>query len=447
MWTTVLAYIVGWYVCAISLSVYNKWMFDPINGLGVEYPVLLTAFHQTTLWVLSALYIVIHEKLNPASAQHRKSPVVQNHNNDWKFYMKYIIPTAVATAGDIGFSNASFKFVPLTVYTIIKSSSIAFVLLFSCIFKLEKFHWKLGVIVLVMFFGVVMMVYRPNDGSSDNDQTQALIIFGSLLVLASSCLSGLRWVYTQLILKKTVSLTVPIRDEENNNNSNNNTNQNDEYPVEKSDEKPHPIYTIHQLAPIMGATLIITSLIIERPLPGIFKSNLFKVEFNSNKETNFGSISRGIFLMILPGIDVFVLTFCEFGILQLTKVLTLSIAGIVKEVLTILTGMIFLHERISGVYNWIGMTIVLLDVVYYNHFRYRQKQENEYIKLSSVESTRSVDKSESTRASIEPYSAVTDFTLQEFEMDTLSMTLSHTSDGPTGNHSLRSIGDIGLNNK
>ncbi|SMN17840.1 similar to Saccharomyces cerevisiae YML038C YMD8 Putative nucleotide sugar transporter, has similarity to Vrg4p [Maudiozyma saulgeensis] len=443
MWTTVLAYIIGWYVCAISLSVYNKWMFDPINGLGIEYPVLLTAFHQTTLWVLSALYIVVHEKLNPASAQHRKSTVVQNHNNNWTFYIKYIIPTAVATAGDIGFSNASFKFVPLTVYTIIKSSSIAFVLLFSCLFKLEKFHWKLGVIVLVMFMGVVMMVYKPNNGNNDNDQTQALIIFGSILVLASSCLSGLRWVYTQLILKKTSSLTVTTDDEETNN-----PNPNDRNSIEKNEnEKPHPIYTIHQLAPIMGITLILTSLIIERPLPGIFKSNLFKIEFNHNKDANLGSICRGIFLMILPGIDVFVLTFCEFGILQLTKVLTLSIAGIVKEVLTILTGMVFLHERISGAYNWIGMTIVLLDVVYYNHFRYKQKQENDYIKLSSEEPNNHMENSNSSRVTGDPYSAATDFTLQEFEMDALSITMSHTSDGPVENHSLRSIGDVGPNNK
>lgn len=444
MWTNVLIYIAGWYCCAISLSVYNKWMFDPINGIGVEYPVLLTSFHQLTLWILSAIYIVVHEWVNPEAVQHRNSALVQLRNKDWSFFMKYIVPTAVATAGDIGFSNASFKFVPLTVYTIIKSSSIAFVLLFSCLFKLEKFHWKLGLIVLVMFFGVVMMVYKPNNSNDHNEQTQAAIVFGSLLVLASSCLSGLRWVYTQLILKKTASTTQSATDEENAHREEIRIGASQN--TEGKDEKPHPIYTIHQLAPIMFITLVITSLIIERPLPGFLKSNLFKIEFEHNGETDFGSICRGIFLMILPGLDVFILTFCEFGILQLTKVLTLSIAGIVKEVLTILTGMIFLHERISGFYNWIGMTIVLLDVVYYNHFRYKQKQETEYIKLSATESTCSIDKTGSSKVTVEPYSAATDFTLQEFEMDALSLTLSQTSDLGGTNSSIRSIGDIGSDN-
>lgn len=402
-------------------------MFDPINGIGVAYPVLLTAGHQATLWVLSFIYIIVHERLNPESRQHRKSSLMQDHNNDWKFYLKYIIPTAVATAGDIGFSNASFKFVPLTVYTIIKSSSIAFVLLFSCLFKLEKFHWKLGMIVCVMFFGVVMMVYKPSDGTEE-DHNQAAIMFGSLLVLASASLSGLRWVYTQLILKKTPSTTITIVDEESSPRDGRSASSDDSTAevIQKADEKPHPIYTIYQLAPIMAVTLILTSLVIERPLPGIFHSNLFRVKFEHDNTTTIASISRGIFLMILPGIDVFVLTFCEFGILQLTKVLTLSIAGIVKEVLTILTGMIFLHERISGIYNWIGMSIVLLDVVYYNHFRYKQKQEKEYIELSTSESSESMSKFPASGA-VEPFSAATDFTMQEFEMDALSLSLSQTS--------------------
>lgn len=425
MWRSVLTYIAGWYICAISLSVYNKWMFDPINGIGVAYPVLLTAFHQLTLWILSFIYIIVHERLNPESRQHRKSSLMQDHNNDWKFYLKYIIPTAVATAGDIGFSNASFKFVPLTVYTIIKSSSIAFVLLFSCIFKLEKFHWKLGMIVCVMFFGVVMMVYKPNNGEEE-DHNQAAIMFGSLLVLASASLSGLRWVYTQLILKKTPSTTVTMDEESSPRDGNSNNSDSTYEETQKAEEKPHPIYTIYQLAPIMAITLILTSFIIERPLPGIFHSNLFKIKFEHDNTTSLASICRGIFLMILPGMDVFVLTFCEFGILQLTKVLTLSIAGIVKEVLTILTGMVFLHERISGIYNWIGMSIVLLDVVYYNHFRYKQKQEKEYIELSTSESSESMGKFPQSGA-VEPFSAATDFTMQEYELDALSLSLSHTS--------------------
>ncbi|CCK68778.1 Ymd8p KNAG_0B03360 [Huiozyma naganishii CBS 8797] len=350
-------YISSWYFCSIALSIYNRWMFDPKDGLGVTFPIILTSFHQFTLWFLSYIYIKVMDRNTT-----RTIPTVK-----WSFYAKFLIPTAVATAGDIGFSNVSFKFVPLSVYTIVKSSSIAFVLLFSCLFKLEKFHWKLGAIVSVMFVGVALMVYKPNSTSGE-DTDEGTLVFGALLVLMSAALSGLRWVFTQLILKKRA----PAQDATEANKiaalESQRENREDVKP-----EKPHPIYTIYQLAPIMGATLLITALIVERPIPGLFACNLFKTHFNPDLTITAVTGLRGFVLMVIPGVAVFVLTLSEFGILQMAKVLTLSVSGIVKEVLTILFGVWILHERISGVYNILGMSIVLLDVCYYNYFRYRQK--------------------------------------------------------------------------
>lgn len=424
MLKSILIYTAGWYISAIGLSVYNKWMFDPVNGLGFEYPILMTTCHQMTLWLVSAIYITLHERWDSEAAQHRKSAVAQEHKKDWKFYLKYIVPTAIVTAGDISCSNVSFKFVPLTVYTIIKSSSIAFVLLFGCIFRIEKFHWKLGMIVAVMFIGVSMMVYKPHN--DDDNYSQAKLLFGSLLVLFSSSLSGLRWVYTQLILRNTPS---HVSEGENNEND-----INDGSPVANQlGKKPHPIYTIRQLAPIMGITLILSSLIIERPFPGVFKSTLFKVNFDPEGSVTTYSISKAILFIITPGIAVFFLTFSEFGLLQITKVLTVSVIGIIKEVLTIMTGVVLLNERISGVYNWVGMSIVLLDIVYYNFFRYKQKQD-EYIRLPL---------SDPEDVTMDRYSAVTNFTVQEFEMDALSLKLSNTS-GELFSNQLSPIGDVDI---
>lgn len=377
--------IVGWYFTSISLSVYNKWMFSPIQGLGIEYPILLTAFHQLTLWLFSFIFIIIRGR--------DKYNQIQKPN--WDFYLKFMIPTAIATAGDIGLSNISFKFVPLTVYTIVKSSSIAFVLLFSCLFKLEKFRWKLGGIVGVMFIGVVLMVYKPNSSDNDQDIDQGTLVFGAFIVLGSACLSGLRWVYTQLILRKS-SKKIDITAQNNELDlENRNLSEHGEIVSSSSDDhqykdnnpikpkKPHPIYTIYQLAPIMCLALILTSLIMEQPFPGFFECNLFKDGLKPDGLISMISIIHGIILILIPGICVFVLTLSEFGILQISKVLTLSIAGIIKEVLTIVVGICLLSERISGFYNILGMCIVLLDVCYYNYFRYTTKrQENDkYIPL------------------------------------------------------------------
>lgn len=433
MWKIVAFYIVGWYFWAIALSLYNKWMFDPHNGLGVQCPIFVTSFHQITLWALSFIYIKV--KHVGSGKTKEQIALTKPGEADWKFYLKYLIPTALATAGDIGLSNVSFKFVPLTVYTIIKSSSIAFVLLFSCIFKIEKFHWKLGTIVAVMFSGVVLMVYKPSGGAYSEDSEvsetdRSLFLFGCLVVLGSSCLSGLRWVYTQLILKKVPKNNlVATADVENHIDEDDTVSINVSSEPKEQEEKPHPIYTIYQLAPIMGVALLATSLIVERPFQQLFKSNLFKPSFDDEQIVTFGSICKGIFLIILPGIDVFFLTLCEFGILQYTKVLTLSIAGVVKEVLTILFGVLVLSERISGIYNWIGMTIVLLDVSYYNYFRYTQKQQQSYIKISNDESLNQIPLqdveneltyNDANDGFVEPYSASTDTMYQEYELDVIA---------------------------
>lgn len=395
--------ILGWYSTAITLSIYNKWMFSTNNGLGIEYPILLTAGHQLTLWIFSFIYILIRGR----DKYNRVKRV------DWKFYLKFIVPTALATAGDVVLSNISFEFVPLTVYTIIKSSSIAFVLLFGCLFRLEQFRLQLGLIVSVMFIGVVLMVYKPTTIENSKVTDQTTLIIGVMIVLGSSCLSGLRWVYTQLIVRKSIHTTMTsikngsqldMRlnefdiDEGLENNYNNHNNKTSSIMKDRTDlygnvlnknkentvKNPHPIYTVYQLAPIMFSVLLVASLIVERPFPEFFHCDLFKKGLISEGPTTFISIFYGIILMLIPGICVIILTLSEFRMLQITKVLTVSIAGVIKEVLTILLGIWILSERISGIYNIFGMIIVLLDVCYYNYYRYKEKQiKDKYIPIPS----------------------------------------------------------------
>lgn len=368
-------------------------MFDPYHGLHIPYPILITSFHQFTLWILSLIFIKVRG-IKRGSNQLK----AEDGSFNWGFFWTFVVPTAAASAGDIGLSNVSLKFVPLTSYTIIKSSSVVFVLLFSCLFKLEKFHWKLPLITFGMFVGVIMMVYQPNSENPnrrrfDND----LVIFGSMLVLMSSCLSGFRWVYTQMILKNIPSKSSnPSKSHSGNIIDNSDITKIDNKSRTSKPRKPHPIITINQLSPIMSTLLFITSLIVEKPFPDFLDSVLFKVQSQSDfaltisgsyHYTTF-SIFKGMFLLITPGVKVFVMTFCEFGILQISQVLTLSIAGVAKEVLTILFGMLVLHERIHGLQTWLGIVIILLVVIYYNYFRYTQEQIQAKVRAADEENTK-----------------------------------------------------------
>lgn len=333
--TQMIFFFCGWYIFSIAVSLYNKWMFDLHKGFKFPYPILVTSLHQFFIWGLSYLYLKSKNQLHS-----------QENSLSWLIYFKYIIPTAVASAGDIAFASVSFKYISLTIYTIVKSSSIAFVLIFGCIYKLERFSPELLLVVLFMFGGISLMTYKPYHAVNDHTNSDQLL--GFFLVLMSSCLSGIRWVYTQMTFQ---------------------LNTQDLHSI-STIRKPDLVQNIYQLTPFIGASLFLAALLFENPFPKISQSNLVVWEGH----TFIVGIIRGLILLLFPGLCVFIMTICEFGILQTAPVLTLSIAGITKELLTVLIGMLFFKETL-GFYNWIGMCIVMLDVCFYNHYRYMKEKD------------------------------------------------------------------------
>lgn len=82
-----------------------------------------------------------------------------------------------------------------------KSSTLAFVLIFAFLFKLEKPSWKLISIILIITAGVILMV---------SDETNFEPI-GFIQVMAASMCGGLRWSLTEVLLRKeSMGLTNPF---------------------------------------------------------------------------------------------------------------------------------------------------------------------------------------------------------------------------------------------
>ncbi|GMF54625.1 unnamed protein product [[Candida] boidinii] len=104
-----------------------------------------------------------------------------------KEYLTKILPCSLASAGDIGLGNTSFRFITLSLYTMIKTSSLVFVLLWGVLFKLERMTLRILTIVIIMTFGVMMMVVGQHDsgnddnGDSNKDTTTDNISQGQLL--------------------------------------------------------------------------------------------------------------------------------------------------------------------------------------------------------------------------------------------------------------------------
>ncbi|KAF5388761.1 hypothetical protein D9757_005639 [Collybiopsis confluens] len=167
-------FIASWFFFAILLSMYNKWMFSDTH-LNFPYPLFVTSLHMVVQFTLSGLVLTVWPKFKP-----ERYPTPQE-------YGRKAAPTGFATSLDIGLSNLSLKTVSLSFYTMVKSSSLIFVLLFAFLFHLEKFSWRLVGVVILICGGVLLMVATETH----------FVLRGFLLVLSASALGGLRWGLTQ----------------------------------------------------------------------------------------------------------------------------------------------------------------------------------------------------------------------------------------------------------
>lgn len=317
-------YIAGWYFFSMSISIYNKWMFG--RGLDFRFPLFVTAFHQFCLCCMSFSLLYFRPKLRPtvnATPKLWGSLAIALGQ-----YVRQILPCASASAGDIGLSNVSFTYISLSLYTMLKTSSLIFVLMFGLLFRLERFNWRLVIIVMVMTGSVMMMTLRPPNSQSVKDDDHNPV--GIVLVLAASLISGLRWSFTQLLLKKN------------------------EY-------TKHPVLTIFYISPSMIVLLFVAGLFVEG------WGNFMTLPIWASQGT-FGTL----LLMVVPGFLAFMMTLCEFQLLSMALVLTLSIAGIFKELLTIMLGSVIFGDKLSPV-NCVGLVITFLDILWYNHYRYMEK--------------------------------------------------------------------------
>lgn len=348
-----------WYTFSISISVYNKWMFSKDN-LDFHYPLFTTSLHMVVQFTCATAVLFFFPQLRPGAAGGSADPHAQGYsqvdgNEDdrdnvarrntpppenkgplmtrW-FYITRIAPCGMATAFDIGLGNFSLRFISLTFYTMCKSSVLAFVLLFAFIFRLEKPSWRLGGIITLMSIGVVMMVAGET----------AFNALGFILVMTASFCSGFRWSLTQILLLRNPATS-------------------------------NPFSSIFFLTPAMFLALLLLALPIEGP------TNL--IEGLRNLADTKG-ILLGTLIMLFPGALAFMMVAAEFALLKRTSVVTLSVCGIFKEVLTITVAGVVFGDELSPI-NVSGLIVTIASIAAYNYLKYlkmrsdAQKQAHELL--------------------------------------------------------------------
>jgi len=208
-----------------------------------------------------------------------------------------------------------------------KSSALAFVLLFAFVFHLETPSWKLVLIIAVMTIGVILMVAGET----------AFVLNGFLLVISSALFSGFRWALTQILLLRNPATS-------------------------------NPFSSIFFLAPIMFGTLLVIALPVEGP--GNLVAGL--VALSEDK----GPV-MGMLLLLFPGTLAFCMTSAEFALLKRTSVVTLSICGIFKEVVTISAAQFSSldKDRMTPV-NISGLLVTIASIAAYNYIKIKKMRRD-----------------------------------------------------------------------
>lgn len=158
---------------------------------------------------------------------------------------------------------------------------------------------------------------------------------GFVLVMSAAASSGFRWSLTQILLLRNPATS-------------------------------NPFASIFFLAPVMFVALLVIAIPVEGPVAlagGL--SNLAEM--------------KGVFLTILilvfPGCLAFMMTASEFALLQRTSVVTLSICGIFKEVVTISAASIVFADQLTPI-NVSGLLVTIACIAAYNYMKIKKMRED-----------------------------------------------------------------------
>ncbi|EGD81057.1 hypothetical protein PTSG_11000 [Salpingoeca rosetta] len=310
----VVGLVLLWYVFSIGLTFYNKWLF---KSYGLDTPLFVTFCHAMLTSCMAWSYRLYRRHV-------RGLQLPRVSFSDW-FYS--LSPAGVTSALDIGFSNMSLNLINVTLYTMVKSTVVVWLLLAAFVFKLEKPSRPLVVVIAMISGGLIL--FRLKEGITFHS-------VGFFLVLAASMMGGLRWVLTQLVLHKE---------------------------KERLGLK-HPVDTMAFVMPCIAVTLFPFALYFEGH--ELLATHLL---FGAHAAT-----SATLWWLLFGALLAFFLTLSEFLLVSNTSGLTLSVAGIIKEICTIVVAVMFTPDNKLTTLNVFGLAVSIAGIAYYNITKYRQEQ-------------------------------------------------------------------------
>lgn len=414
-WTRISIWIVTWYAISITLTLYNKWLFDMY---GLSFPLLITAVHFLLKAMLARTAMSLMG-LRPRTL------------NCFHATGRTTLLTGMATATDVATSNLALLYVSVTAYTIVKSSAPIWILFFSVCLGLRRAGVGMICVVIMIVCGITIVATSPVDvppagddnkddsyglgGESDADgmgadadadaaaaeaaaEAAAVLerTIGIGLVLVSSLCAGFRWAASQLLLTGRPASTAPASQEQPSEpqappsprqpeasvmptarvyaaNHSADADGNERRPslsvpaggeqdvvmgsAEDGLKPVHP-YTLVFGTSLSGALLLL-------PVALLLETHHLRVYLAEHEL--LGHLFRlysALGMSLVGGFLAFALLVAEVRVVALTSGLSLSIAGIFKEVLTVVGATLILDEHLT-VYKAGGLALCVAGLALY----------------------------------------------------------------------------------
>lgn len=307
-------YFVGWYVPSIGLTLFNKWFFKHWHG-GFEFPIFVTMMHFISNTLLSRLLLYVCK-------------IDYDRNMSWRTWWMQVVPIGVGTAVDIVLSNIGYLYLSVSFITIIKSAGPVWLLIWSFVLKLEQPNVPLVVVIVLICAGAWLAVadFSGEDAEVQDEKEASDTALGIFLVGLATAASGMRWAMAQLLIQAGFT-------------------------------KMHPVAALRFTAPVCALTILPGFLFIEA-------STLSQSEFLEDSTL----IATGAGLMALAALMALALILAEFQIINVYSAVTMTIGGVVKELLTISMAVAFFAEDLTW-NNLVGAGLVIVAVLYYSYHK------------------------------------------------------------------------------
>lgn len=306
----------SWYCISTSIILITKWVLSGQSDESGEsdesdesklfsFPLTVTTF-SNSLTSVWAFLVSRHPNHRPERLTRRQ-------------FKEYVLPIGAATAMEIGFSNVALKLLAVSFGTILKGGAPVFTMMWGLLLGIETYSGSLCLSLITIVLGIGLASLGEGDDFA---------VLGFILQLSATALGGLRWAMTHVLLKGDSTHRMP------------------------------PVTATLYTSPTTAACVLPFALFLE----------------GRDVLSHLGGLKALDYVKILAVLTViatlvFILLVSEYWLVSETSSLALSVAGIFKELLTILGGVVLFREHLSSL-NAIGFVVCQIGIAAYVYMRY-----------------------------------------------------------------------------